>query len=213
MVGKSKYLRSGQASKRSKSSVQTDQIDNAKSSLIPERDLLDVLIALAVRGGPSPFPVDPNPAFEWKGDFESTFEAGDKQILLWAIDDCAQRRATIPDWVAQKLYDILFHGVARGEFASWEDAFGPIRVKQQRTIQAIRNMVAVWEAVNELKQKNNQLDYDGLFEEIRQKFPIGIVKLKKYYQDMQRFMEEHGQDLQKFMQEHPAYGFDRRMCP
>ena len=89
------------------------------SNDIPDASaLLDVLIVRAVRGEASPWPIDPHLDFKWKGSFEATFEAGkgDKQILLWEINDCAQRGARIPKWAADALYDIMLNGVARGDF-------------------------------------------------------------------------------------------------
>jgi hypothetical protein len=181
MVGKSKYLRHKQASSRSvkTSSHQANNIEELADNL------LDKLIARAVRGQTSPFPVDKT--YNWKGSFQATFDAGDKQILLWAIEDCAQKRHPIPEWAAQKLHEIMFRGVARGEIACWKDAFGPIRVKQHRTIQTLKHMVAIWLRIRKLKDEDQTLDYDGLFEEVQKEFfpKVGIVKLKKYYQDMQ----------------------------
>ena len=52
---------------------------------------LDRAIVRAVRGEPSPWPLDR--AHATKGTFEDRFNAGDKQILLWAIWDCAERRS------------------------------------------------------------------------------------------------------------------------
>ena len=154
-------------------------------------ELLDALIAKAVRGGPSPFPTDK--AYQWKGDFETTYAAGDKQMLLWAVDDYAQRGEPIPKWAADALHDIMFRGVARGKFESWDDAFGPIYVDQQRTIQPRRHMVAVWKRVRELRRKGHPID-DTLFENVSKEFAIGIGKVKEYYGDMQRFMERYGND-------------------
>jgi hypothetical protein len=201
MVRKSKCIRGSSNQKRTAAAVST----------APKRDLLEVLIALAVTGGPSPFPIDPNPRYKWKGSFEATFDggAGDRQILLWAIEDCAQKGESIPPWAAKALHNIMFRGVALAKFASWNEVFGPIRVLQQREIDALQHMVAVWQRVQKLRQEDRSLDYDGLFEEIRKEFPIGIVKLKSFYQKMQKFMREHQQDVQRFMEEHPGYGFDR----
>ena len=52
-------------------------------------ELLDRAIVRAVRGEPSPWPLDR--AHAPKGTFENRLNAGDKQILLWAIWDCAER--------------------------------------------------------------------------------------------------------------------------
>ena len=57
-------------------------------------DLLDVLITRAVCGKPSPWRIDED--FKWEGNFKATYEKGDKQILLWAIDASAQKGEPIP---------------------------------------------------------------------------------------------------------------------
>jgi hypothetical protein len=145
-------------------------------------ELLDELIFRAVKGESSPFPIDE--AFPPHGSFESRHAngKGDKQILLWAILDCAKRGRAIPSWAAEALNHIMFRGVARGEFASWEDAFGPIRgrasdfgkgVLQQRTIQGLQHMVAVWIRIRELHDQDPKefpID-DLLFETVSKEFP------------------------------------------
>ena len=188
MVGQSKYLRRGQAQKSGAAAVRTSQAEGSEISASPKRDPLDVLITLAVRGRPSPFPVDPK--FKWKGDFEATFEAGDKQILLWAIEDCAQRGAPIPEWAGKALHQIMFHGVARGNFASWEDAFGPILRDAAAYYKDLQHMADVWKRVRELKERDGRTIDDLLFEDISKEFGIGIVKVKKYYGKIQRVVEE-----------------------
>src|SRR5262245_20163441 len=152
--------------------------------------LVDVLIARAVRGKPSPWPSDPD--YEWQGSFEATYRSGDKQILLWAIDDCAQNGSALPKWAADALHEILMDGVARAKLASWADAFGPLGVEQQRKIQTRRHMAGVWLAVREIHSGSGGKDWENIFETVAQQFGIGITKVKEYYGTMQRFMESHG---------------------
>ena len=187
MMATFKNLRRRQAQKSGAAAVRSSRAEGSEICASPKRDLLNVLITLAVRGGPSPFPV--NSEFKWKGDFETTFKAGDEQILLWAIVDCAQRGVPIPGWAGRALHHIMFHGVARAEFASWEDAFGPIRVMQHRTIKDLQHMAAVWKRVRELKEHDGRSIDDLLFEDVSKEFGIGIGKVKEYGQ-MQRFMKE-----------------------
>src|SRR5262249_19526235 len=158
----------------------------------PDR-LVNVLIARAVRGEPSPWPTDE--AFEWKGSFEATFKAGDKQILLWAIEDYARRGVPLETWAAQALDDIMLNGVARGRFGSWEDAFGPIRVKQQREIQTLRHMGGVWLRVRELNKSGS--DWEQIFETVGKEFHFNAGKAKRYYSDMKKFMEKHHLEVWK----------------
>jgi hypothetical protein len=159
----------------------------------PEPDrLVNVLIARAVRGEPSPWPTDD---FRWKGSFQATFKAGDKQILLWAIEDCARRGAQIPKWAAKALHDIMFRGVARGKFESWEDAFGPISADQQRTIRPRQHMAGVWTRIRK-RHSEGCKDWEELYEDASKHFGIGIGKVKEYYGAMQKFMEEHAPETE-----------------
>jgi len=68
-------------------------------------ELLDRAIVRAVRGEPSPWPLDR--AHAPKGAFEDRLNAGDKQILLWAIWDCAERGEAIPRWATEALHTVL----------------------------------------------------------------------------------------------------------
>jgi hypothetical protein len=86
-------------------------------------ELLDRAIVRAVRGEPSPWPLDR--AYPPKGTFKDRFKAGDKQILLWAVRDCAERGEAIPKWAAEALHTILIRA-AKFEFETWDDAFGKI---------------------------------------------------------------------------------------
>jgi hypothetical protein len=154
--------------------------------------LLDELIFRKVKGEPSPFPIDE--AFPAHGSFESRYEKskGDKQILLWAILDCAKNSQLIPPWAVEALKHIMLRGVARGQFASWEEAFGPIRVLQQRTIRGFQHMVAVWIRIRELHDQEGRPIDDLLFEDVSKEFDaIGIGKVKDYHGRMQRFMDAH----------------------
>jgi len=161
---------------------------------ISQEDLLDVLIGRAVRGKPSPWPTNQN--FRWKGSFEATYrEGGDnRQILLWAIEECAQNGTPIPKWAAEALHGIMYRDVARGRIGEWEDAFGPIRTDQQREITSRQKMVAVWMEVRKLRRAGCT-DWEKLYENVAKKFGIGIGKVKEYYGTMQRFMEMHGPDV------------------
>ena len=171
----------------------TPRFDYSAAAVHPDV-LLDVLIGRAVSGKSSPWPTARG--FEWKGSFEDTYnEGGDnKQLLLWAIEDCAQRGTPVPKWAAKALHDILFRDVARGRITKWKDAFGPIRTDQQRQIRPRRHMVAVWRKVCELNKAGCK-DWVKLYEDVADEFGIGIGKAREYYGTMQKFMEEHGPDV------------------
>jgi hypothetical protein len=84
---------------------------------------VDYAIWRAVCGKPSPWLIDSK--FDATGTFEQRFVDGDRQILLWEINCCAQQKRLIPKWAADALYDIIF-GMAKGALVknSWNDAFG-----------------------------------------------------------------------------------------
>jgi hypothetical protein len=164
------------------------------TQVLPPDDLLDVLIGRAVSGKPSPWRTSQN--FRWKGSFEATYrEGGDnKQILLWAIEDCAQKGTPVPKWAAEALHGIMFRDVAIGRIKTWEDAFGPIRTDQLRQIQTRQHMVAVWRKVRELNRTGCK-DWEKLYEDVAKEFNIGIGKVSEYYRTMQKFMKRHGPDV------------------
>jgi hypothetical protein len=83
----------------------------------------DYAIWRKVHGCPSPWLIDSE--FKAQGTFKDRFDAGDKQILLWMLDDCARTGQPIPEWAAEALYKILY-GMAKGNLKrnSWNEAFG-----------------------------------------------------------------------------------------
>ena len=100
-----------------------------------------------------------------EGSLEDRFNAGDKQILLWAIDDYAQSEKPIPQWAAKALNDIIYRA-AEGEFASWDDAFGRIFAgMQKRRAQTLARMLDVYYRVRELHAEGHAID-NALFERI-----------------------------------------------
>ena len=95
-------------------------IDHAAMSDAAKREeLLDEIIYRAVRGEETPWLLDPE--FKARGTFEDRFRDGDKQILLWEIDDCAQSGRPIPKWAAEALHGLLY-GAVKGQAKSWDDA-------------------------------------------------------------------------------------------
>jgi hypothetical protein len=99
--------------------------------------------------------------------FNGTFNkgVGDKQILLWAIDDCAQKREPLPDWVANALHDLVYRA-AEGKLRTWDDAFGKIfaGIKKRRA-QTLARMLDVYYRVRELHAGGHAIDND-LFERV-----------------------------------------------
>ena len=121
------------------------------------------IIRRAVMGESKLWPIDPkHPAV---GSLEDRFNASDKQMLLWAIDDYAQRRKPIPPWAAKALNDIIYRA-AEGEFSSWDDAFGKIFAGiQKRRAQTLARMLDVYYRIRELHAKGHAID-NVLFERV-----------------------------------------------
>jgi hypothetical protein len=176
--------------------------------------LLHSAIHRAVRGEPSPWPI--HPKYPANGSFEDRFRGGDKQILLWAIDDCAQRRQRLPEWAVDALHDSLLR-IATGEF-SWDNAFGPLRAKgwQRRQILGLSLMydilARVRQKVVDQRKKNQNINYDLVFEDVRDDLKkagrrVGIGKVKKYYALARDDIIKYDRALAK------AYGIERRNRP
>jgi hypothetical protein len=112
----------------------------------PTESILDEMILRAVKDKRSPWPIDRR--FKAVGSFKTRYKLGDRQILLWAIWDSAQREEPIPKWATEALRDRVLRA-AKGEFATWDGAFGKIYAgrRQQRSIQTLASMIDVWKCV------------------------------------------------------------------
>ena len=133
------------------------------SKITDVRVSLREIIRRAVMGESELWPIDPkHPAV---GSLEDRFNASDKQILLWAMDDCAQRGKPIPPWAAKALNDIIYRA-AEGEFYSWDDAFGKIFAGiQKRRAQTLARMLDVYYRIRELHAEGHAID-NLLFERV-----------------------------------------------
>jgi hypothetical protein len=121
------------------------------------------IIRRSVMGESELWPIDPD--FPAVGSFEDRFKVGDKQILLWAINDYAQRGEPVPQWAAKELNNIIY-SAAEGKYASWNDAFGKIFAGiQRRRAQTLARMLEVYYRVGELHAKGHPID-NRLFERV-----------------------------------------------
>jgi hypothetical protein len=134
--------------------------------------ILNEIIFRAVKGEPSPWPIDDS--FNAEGSFEARYIDGDKQILLWAILDYAQNGEPVPKWATEALSDRIFR-TAKGEFATWDGAFGKIYAKKRRqnSIRTLARMVDVWKCVwkhvTESKEKRDK----RLFKRVGKELGVG----------------------------------------
>jgi hypothetical protein len=114
------------------------------------------------------------------GSLEDRFEAGDKQILLWAIDDSAQKGQPIPEWAAKALNDIIYR-MAAGDLTSWDDAFGKIFAAKRRSrIQHLALMLEIWAEIYQ-RSEAGESKTEEFFESVGEKFKIGPTLVKKLY--------------------------------
>jgi hypothetical protein len=112
------------------------------------------------------------------------FNAGDKQALLWAIDECAQtvvdqrsEAQPIPKWAAEAIIDKIYRGVT-GEFATWDDAFDKIYQANRRVrIKHLALMLKVWVRICQLDESRTE----ELFVKVGKEFKIGATTVKEYW--------------------------------
>jgi hypothetical protein len=145
------------------------------------------IIYRSVMGTSKLWPIDRRyPAL---GSFEDRFKAHDKQILLWAIDDCAQKRELIPDWAANALHDLVYRG-AEGEFRSWDDAFGKIYApgKRKHRIAHLALMLRVWARICQ-RHEAGESKLEELFQSVGEEFDIGATLVKELYGMVQDAIE------------------------
>ncbi len=90
-------------------------------------DLVDRAIIHAVRSGDNSYwKLDsryPAKGRTWQERYNEG--KGDKQALLWAIEECGETGKVIPDWAHVALRRCLLDG-SRGEFKTWDGAFDKI---------------------------------------------------------------------------------------
>jgi len=136
------------------------------------------IIRRSVLGETELWPIDHK--FPAVGCLEDRFKAGDKQILLWAIDEYAQRRLPIPEWAAKALNDLIYRAV-RGDLASWDDAFGKIFVDhRQKRAKSLALMLQVWARVCQ-RSDAGESKVEDLFASVGEEFNIGATLVKELY--------------------------------
>jgi hypothetical protein len=159
---------------------------NVKSgSRVKFKSEIDHAIWCAVLGKPSPWLLDKF-QFEVGETFESRFNSGDHQILLWELFDCWRENRPIPHWAGEAPYSLLF-GMAKGLLrkpkkvrASWDQAFGrPYAAdKQPRGMGTRARMFDVYLGYEDEKKKNKKkpkkerTDTAGLFEKAGKPFGV-----------------------------------------
>jgi hypothetical protein len=144
----------------------------------PRNDPLNQAIFRAVKGEKT-WPL--SPLYNSKGSFEDEFRDGDKQALLWAIVDSVWNNQKIPKWAADKFLAAVF-SAAKGEFASWDGAFGKLFEGAYRTRiqEQARLMFPVGRRIQELSKQGEPIG-DLMYEQVAGEFHIGTDRVRTYW--------------------------------
>jgi hypothetical protein len=148
-------------------------------------DLIDEEILRAVRGQDSGWTIDdkyPAKGRTWKERYNEG--NGDRQALLWAIEECGEKGEPIPTWAHIALRRRALDA-ARGQFKNWDGAFGKIMVKRKgrAEIKRLSEMaMQVGEYIEQQHSKGKALD-DTLWLEVQREFRgrVGRGLIKKYW--------------------------------
>jgi len=161
--------------------------------LAPKRDkLLEEMIDAAVMGDPtSPWDIDPkHPAI---GTLQDRFNAGDKQMLLWALKFSAQERKPAPEWATEALADVLYEA-ATGKFKSWDEGFGRIFARKKHSTMHKKKceMLAAYNRVIELHRENPKQNPIGnlLYEDVGAELGIGRNRVAEYYGRVKNYRKQ-----------------------
>jgi hypothetical protein len=158
----------------------------------PKRDpRLEEMIDAAVMGD-STSPWDIDPKYPPKGTLQDRFNAGEKQILLWAIKFSAREGKPVAEWAAKALADVLYEA-ATGKFDSWDEAFGRIFARKKKTTmyKKAREMLAAYDRVIELNRENPKDNPKGniLFARVAEELHIGKNRVAEYYAGVRDFVK------------------------
>jgi hypothetical protein len=153
--------------------------------------LLEEMIDAKVLGDPtSPWDIDPK--YPHAGSLQDRFNAGDQQILLWAIHFSARKGEKVPEWAAKALAKIMYEA-AVGEFDSWDEAFGRIFARKKRVTmyQKARHMIDAYDRVIKLNRENRKANPIGniLFAQVGEELHIGKNAVSKYYARVRDYLK------------------------
>jgi hypothetical protein len=153
----------------------------------PRDDPLNQAIFRAVKGEKT-WPLSPL-YNSGGGTFKEEFEAGDKQMLLWAIVDSAWNNEPIPKWAADKFLTTVF-SAAKGEFSSWDGAFGKLfeRAYRTRIQEQARLMFPVGRRIQELSKQGQPIG-DLMYEQVAEEFHIGTDRVRTYWRFYRDFIK------------------------
>ena len=148
-----------------------------------KRDPIHEAILRAGRGEKSPWPTDKK--YPVKGrNHQERFRKGDKQALLWAIEECGQEGKVIPPWAADAFSDLMARACEGVEFETWDEVFGKIMASRTGRAQAQRR-VKEWRRVGgriaEIRATGRKFDL-RFWPDLKGKFPeIGEPRLREYW--------------------------------
>jgi hypothetical protein len=136
------------------------------------------IIRCSVMGQSKLWPIDGK--FPSEGSLEERFNRDDKQILLWALAECARTGEPIPEWAGRALNNVIYAAV-RGDLASWDEAFGKIFVDhRQGRAQSLALMLKVWARIYQ-RHHAGESKLEELFQSVGEEFGIGATLVKELH--------------------------------
>lgn len=137
--------------------------------------------------------INPNSVFVpdyWMSHLKERFDGGEQWALMQAIEVCARKRWTLPDWAALA-YISAFEKIQSAEAKSWDEVFGS-PYKEHTNINALSKRKKLrWQVymyAQELLElePNTRIDNE-FFERVGQKFNIGRSQASEYYYEANNF--------------------------
>jgi hypothetical protein len=149
-------------------------------------------IIAAVRGEPSPWPIDKH--HPENGTFQERFDAGDQQIMLWAIALAAENGERTPPWAADALMEKLLEVSIAAK--DWDGVFDPPNSQRDgkatganpdTIARRARYMFKCYDIVKERNENGEGLS-DILFNRIGRELGISGSTVRNYYYDVKRWL-------------------------
>jgi hypothetical protein len=116
---------------------------------------------------------------------QKLYEAGDKWVLLYVIEECVSAERPAPKWARDALWQA--YGKARlGRVRSWNEVFGPPwhqgkKTKQQRSVQTWVKGVSVYLRIHHLSQYEGKSINAELFDQVAKEQRLSRATVIRLY--------------------------------
>lgn len=139
--------------------------------------------------------INPNSVFVpdyWMSHLKERFDGGEQWALMQAIEVCARKRWTLPDWAALA-YISAFEKIQSAEAETWDEVFGRACKEKYTHFNALSKRKKLsWQVymyAQELLEVEPKTRIDNeFFERVGQKFNIGRTLASEYYYEAKNFM-------------------------